>query len=69
MRLAVVVQRYGPEEVRRWWFETWNEANLSIYWKGTPEEFYKEMQNAGGTAELTLVNLEGREERVKIDTK
>src|SRR6185369_9505772 len=25
----------------RWWFETWNEANLSIYWKGTPEEFYK----------------------------
>jgi serine protease Do len=35
----------------------------------TPEEFYKEMQNAGGTAELTLVNLEGREERVKIDTK
>ena len=35
------VQRYGAEEVRRWWFETWNEANLSIYWKGTPEEFYK----------------------------
>jgi xylan 1,4-beta-xylosidase len=35
------VQRYGAEEVRRWWFETWNEANLGIYWKGTPEEFYK----------------------------
>ena len=36
-----LVQRYGAAEVRRWWFETWNEANLSIYWKGTPEEFYK----------------------------
>jgi xylan 1,4-beta-xylosidase len=35
------VQRYGADEVRRWWFETWNEANLAIYWKGTPEEFYK----------------------------
>jgi len=36
-----LVQRYGADEVRRWWFETWNEPNLSIYWKGTPEEFYK----------------------------
>ena len=36
-----LVQRYGASEVRRWWFETWNEANLSMYWKGTPEEFYK----------------------------
>ena len=36
-----LVQRYGETEVRRWWFETWNEANLSMYWKGTPEEFYK----------------------------
>ena len=36
-----LVQRYGEAEVRRWWFETWNEANLAVYWKGTPEEFYK----------------------------
>jgi xylan 1,4-beta-xylosidase len=35
------VERYGEEEVRRWWFETWNEANLAMYWHGTPEEFYK----------------------------
>ena len=35
------MQRYGADEVRRWWFETWNEANLGVYWKGTPEEFYK----------------------------
>ncbi|HET7811418.1 MAG TPA: hypothetical protein VFL16_12675 [Steroidobacteraceae bacterium] len=36
-----LVERYGAAEVRTWWFETWNEANLSAYWKGTPEEFYK----------------------------
>ena len=35
------VERYGRAEVERWYFETWNEANLSIYWHGTPEEFYK----------------------------
>jgi len=36
-----LVARYGAAEVLRWWFETWNEANLSIYWKGTAEEFYR----------------------------
>jgi len=36
-----LLQRYGEAEVRRWWFQTWNEANLAIYWKGTPAEFYK----------------------------
>ena len=36
-----LVQRYGEAEVNRWWFETWNEANLAAYWKGTPEEFFK----------------------------
>jgi xylan 1,4-beta-xylosidase len=35
------VERYGADEVRGWWFETWNEANLDVYWHGTPEEFYK----------------------------
>jgi xylan 1,4-beta-xylosidase len=36
-----LVQRYGEAEVRRWWFETWNEANGPAYWKASPEEFYK----------------------------
>lgn len=25
--------RYGPEEVRRWWFETWNEPDCPTWWK------------------------------------
>ena len=35
------VARYGQAEVETWYFETWNEANLPAYWKGTPEEFYR----------------------------
>ena len=36
-----LVQRYGETEVRRWWFETWNEPNGPAYWKASREEFYK----------------------------
>jgi xylan 1,4-beta-xylosidase len=34
------VEKYGAAEVERWYWETWNEANID-YWKGTPEEFLK----------------------------
>jgi xylan 1,4-beta-xylosidase len=37
------VERYGADEVSKWYWETWNEANLSpeIYWGGTAEDFQK----------------------------
>lgn len=28
------VTRYGPEQVKTWWWEVWNEPNIG-YWKGT----------------------------------
>ena len=34
------VEKYGHAEVDRWYWETWNEANIG-YWKGTPQEFHK----------------------------
>src|SRR4051812_4337356 len=34
------LQKYGPDELSTWYWETWNEPNIS-YWHGTPEEFYK----------------------------
>jgi xylan 1,4-beta-xylosidase len=34
------VERYGREEVAKWYWETWNEANIG-YWQGTREEFLK----------------------------
>ncbi len=37
---AHCVAKYGANEVRRWYWETWNEANIG-YWKGTPAEFRK----------------------------
>jgi xylan 1,4-beta-xylosidase len=35
------IERYGRDEVERWYFEVWNEPNLDFYWHGTPEDFYR----------------------------
>ena len=35
------VARYGRAEVEHWYWEVWNEANLAVYWHGSPEEFYR----------------------------
>ncbi len=32
------VDRYGRDEVERWYWEVWNEPNIG-YWRGTPEQF------------------------------
>jgi xylan 1,4-beta-xylosidase len=34
------VERYGAREVEGWYWELWNEPNIS-YWRGTPEEYHK----------------------------
>ncbi len=33
-----LLERYGREEVEKWYFEMWNEPDI-FYWHGTPEEF------------------------------
>jgi xylan 1,4-beta-xylosidase len=33
-------ERYGDAEVKTWFWEVWNEPDIS-YWQGTPEEFFK----------------------------
>jgi len=35
------VDRYGAEEVRKWFFEVWNEPNLKSFWTGTRDEYFK----------------------------
>jgi xylan 1,4-beta-xylosidase len=35
-----LVERYGKQEVRTWYFEVWNEPDIS-YWHGTPAEYLK----------------------------
>lgn len=35
-------QRYGTDEVKTWYFEVWNEPNLSPgFWSGSQEEYFK----------------------------
>jgi xylan 1,4-beta-xylosidase len=36
-----LVQRYGLDEVRQWYFEVWNEPNLSAFWSGTQQDYWK----------------------------
>src|SRR6266498_3245327 len=35
-----IEQRYGQDEVRTWFFEVWNEPNLSGFWEGADENAY-----------------------------
>ena len=32
---------YGIDEVARWGFEIWNEANLEVFWSGTQDEYFR----------------------------
>ena len=39
---AHLADRYGLDELRsRWRFEVWNEPNLSVFWSGTPAEYWR----------------------------
>ena len=35
-----LVERYGLDEVRNWYFEVWNEPNLSGFWGGTQQQYW-----------------------------
>lgn len=35
-----VEERYGRDEVRSWYFEVWNEPNLSGFWEGADQKAY-----------------------------
>jgi xylan 1,4-beta-xylosidase len=34
-------ERYGAEELRSWYFEVWNEANLGGFWSSTMAEYFR----------------------------
>lgn len=38
---AHFVEQYGLEEVQKWYFEMWNEPNLSVFWAGTRSQYFK----------------------------
>ena len=35
------VTRYGINEVSQWFFEVWNEPNLSAFWRGSQADYFK----------------------------
>jgi xylan 1,4-beta-xylosidase len=35
------VERYGVAEVRQWFFEVWNEPNLSSFWKAGQRDYFR----------------------------
>lgn len=43
---AHLIQRYGAEEVRKWFFEVWNEPNLDMFWAGTMQDYFMLYQSA-----------------------
>ena len=38
--LRHIEERYGRDEVRSWYFEVWNEPNLSGFWEGADQKAY-----------------------------
>ena len=39
--VAHSIQRYGGDEVCRWFFEVWNEPNLKAFWTGTQRDYFR----------------------------
>lgn len=46
-----VIERYGKEEVQKWYWEVWNEPMAELYYKGTPEEFVRIAEQAYSASE------------------
>src|SRR6185312_5529831 len=41
-RLAThAIARYGRDEVARWFFEVWNEPNLTAFWTDTQDAYFR----------------------------
>jgi xylan 1,4-beta-xylosidase len=41
-----IEERYGKDEVQSWYFEVWNEPNLSGFWEGADQNAYFELYDA-----------------------
>lgn len=52
-----IIERYGAEEVRSWYFEVWNEPNLDFFFAGTQEEYFKLYEHTVRTIKSVDKNL------------
>ena len=42
-------ERYGDEEIAQWYYEVWNEPDLSIFWNGTHQQYFELYRNTAET--------------------
>jgi len=52
-----LVDRYGNEEVRSWYFEAWNEPNLKDFWEGADQAAYFDLY---GRTATTIKRIDGQ---------
>ncbi len=50
------IERYGEKEVESWYWELWNEPDIS-YWKGTMEEYFKLYDYTADAAKRALPTI------------
>ena len=55
-----VEERYGKDEVRAWYFEVWNEPNLSGFWEGGDQKAYFELYD------LTAKTIKNVDPRLRV---
>jgi xylan 1,4-beta-xylosidase len=53
------MERYGAAEVRKWFFEVWNEPNLAAFWTGTQEDYFRLYR-------CTVTAIKGVDESLKV---
>ena len=56
------VERYGRSEVESWYWEVWNEPDIS-YWHGSPEEYDKLYDYTAGAVKRALPAAKDRPQR------
>ena len=52
-------ERYGVDELRRWFFEVWNEPNLKNFWTGSQSDYFRLYQH-------TVEAIKAVDERLKV---
>lgn len=53
-----LINRYGIEEVKTWYFEVWNEPDLGIFFKGSKKEYFKMYQYAANAIKAVCPDLQ-----------
>ncbi|MFV0479216.1 MAG: GH39 family glycosyl hydrolase [Anaerorhabdus sp.] len=55
--LNFIINRYGLDVVKEWYFEVWNEPDISNFWSGTKEEYFELYKNTAETLKKVCKDL------------